>query len=114
VKRLLLLTGILVLAGFVSLTVNIDCRDSGVKAVAARLQIDSFMDALDAYKRDTGRYPFSGEGLDALRAAPSGVSNWQGPYLSRPIPRDPWGRAYGYRFPGAAPEKPEVFISGVR
>jgi general secretion pathway protein G len=47
-----------------------------------------------------GRYPTSEEGLKALREKPSGVEGWQGPYLPKEIPVDPWKRAYIYRSPG--------------
>jgi general secretion pathway protein G len=109
--RSLILTAILVGIGYVMLTVNIDV-DSGAKTVAARAQIDSFVDALDSYKRDTEQYPSPGDGLNALRIRPSGAVNWQGPYLPRPIPRDPWGREYIYRFPGTHGTKPEIVSYG--
>ena len=39
--------------------------------------------------------------LKALVEAPSGVSAWNGPYLTkRDLPNDPWGRPYNYRAPG--------------
>ncbi len=71
----------------------------------ARAQIEMFGAALDAHRLDTGRYPTTREGLDALRSPPSGVpahGNWNGPYLRRPVPLDPWERAYVYRSPGEA------------
>ncbi len=66
----------------------------------ARAQIESFGQALDQYRLDVGQYPTSEQGLLALRAAPQQVARWQGPYLKRDIPEDPWGRAYVYRRPG--------------
>lgn len=71
----------------------------------ARTQIEMFGAALDAYRLDTGRYPTTREGLDALRSPPSdgpAPGNWNGPYLRRPVPLDPWERAYVYRSPGEA------------
>jgi len=103
---------VLLATALVLLTVNIDWGDSGAKAAAARAQIDSFMAALDAYKSDTGQYPSTVEGLDALRVKPDGVENWQGPYLPRAIPRDSWGREYIYNFPGTHGMKPEVVSYG--
>jgi general secretion pathway protein G len=47
-----------------------------------------------------GRYPLSGEGLDALVRNPGNVESWKGPYLAKAVPKDPWGRPYGYRCPG--------------
>jgi general secretion pathway protein G len=66
----------------------------------ARAQIESFGQALDQYRLDVGQYPTTEQGLIALRQAPQQVMRWQGPYLKRDIPDDPWGRAYVYRRPG--------------
>jgi general secretion pathway protein G len=66
----------------------------------ARAQIESFGQALDQYRLDVGQYPTSEQGLLALRTAPQQVARWQGPYLKRDIPEDPWGRAYQYKRPG--------------
>lgn len=66
----------------------------------ARAQIESFGQALDQYRLDVGQYPTTEQGLLALRTAPQQVPRWQGPYLKRDIPEDPWGRAYVYRRPG--------------
>jgi general secretion pathway protein G len=66
----------------------------------ARAQIESFGQALDQYRLDAGRYPTSEQGLLALRQAPQQEPRWQGPYLKRDIPNDPWGRPYVYRQPG--------------
>jgi general secretion pathway protein G len=69
-------------------------------AKVARAQIEAFSQALDQYRLDVGQYPTSEQGLSALRAAPAGVSKWQGPYLKRDVPLDPWGRPYVYQSPG--------------
>lgn len=69
-------------------------------AKVARAQIESFGQALDQYRLDVGQYPTSEQGLGALRAAPQQVARWQGPYLKRDIPDDPWGRPYVYKRPG--------------
>ena len=37
---------------------------------------------LDLYKLETGRYPSSQEGLQALISAPPGVANWNGPIMT--------------------------------
>ena len=75
-------------------------RISGAKQSAAKAQIELFGTALDAFRLDTGRYPTSEEGLKALREAPSGVNGWQGPYLPKELPNDPWDRSYIYKCPG--------------
>jgi general secretion pathway protein G len=69
-------------------------------AKVARAQIESFGQALDQYRLDVGQYPTSEQGLLALRTAPQQVARWQGPYLKRDVPEDPWGRAYQYKRPG--------------
>jgi general secretion pathway protein G len=66
----------------------------------ARAQLDAFQKALDQYRIDTGHYPTNEQGLMALTSAPGGESQWQGPYLSKTVPKDPWGRDYLYRCPG--------------
>jgi general secretion pathway protein G len=70
------------------------------KQAAARVQIELLGSALDQFKLDTGRYPLSQEGLQALQASPGNVSGWEGPYLKKDIPRDPWGNPYQYKSPG--------------
>ena len=66
----------------------------------AKAQIESFGQALDQYRLDVGHYPTTEQGLRALRAVPEQVARWNGPYLKRDIPVDPWGRAYLYAAPG--------------
>jgi len=57
-------------------------------------------DALDQYRIDVGRYPSSEQGLAALNSQPAGEARWQGPYLRKTVPNDPWGTPYQYRAPG--------------
>ena len=67
----------------------------------AYTQIQLFGTALDSFRLDTGRYPNSSEGLQALIASPSGGEGWNGPYLKKEeIPDDPWGNPYNYKAPG--------------
>jgi general secretion pathway protein G len=73
---------------------------SGAKLKAAKAQIELFGTALDTFRLDLGRYPTAEEGLKALREKPSGTEGWQGPYLPKEIPVDPWGRPYVYKSPG--------------
>lgn len=65
-----------------------------------RAQIRALEDALDQYRLDLGRYPATQTGLAALNNAPAGESRWQGPYLRKTVPNDPWGHPYQYRAPG--------------
>ena len=71
---------------------------SEVKATKA--QINAFEKSLDQYRLDTGHYPTTEQGLNALVAKPGNEPKWQGPYLSKAVPADPWGNAYQYRQPG--------------
>lgn len=75
-------------------------RISPAKASVARTQIENFMNALDAYYLDTGEFPSTQQGLQALRSKPASVTNWQGPYLKKEVPKDPWGNDYVYKSPG--------------
>jgi general secretion pathway protein G len=70
------------------------------KQQAAQAQIELFGAALDAFRLDVGRYPTSEEGLQALRTSPEGAANWDGAYLKKDIPRDPWNNPYLYKCPG--------------
>jgi general secretion pathway protein G len=73
------------------------------KVVTARSQIETFGLSLDAYFLDCGQYPSETQGLSALWEKPgtgSIPSFWNGPYISKPVPRDPWGGEYEYLIPG--------------
>jgi len=61
----------------------------------ASAQMNSFETALDTYRLDMGAYPTN---LEALRK--SDKPRWDGPYLPKAIPLDPWGNAYVYVVPG--------------
>jgi general secretion pathway protein G len=67
---------------------------------AARAQIDALEKALEQYRLDVGRYPSSEMGLGALLERPANETKWDGPYLKKALPNDPWGRPYVYRAPG--------------
>ncbi len=73
----------------------------GANTKTAKLQIEDFSTALDAFRLDMGRYPTNAEGLAALVSQPAGAARWNGPYLRKSIiPKDPWGNDYQYRSPG--------------
>lgn len=82
------------------------------KITAARAQISSYVTALSAYKLDVGTFPNSEQGLQALRVAPEGVANWQGPYVSQEIAPDPWKHPYVYKFPGDHGDEPDLISYG--
>jgi general secretion pathway protein G len=73
------------------------------KTAAARAQIEMLGAALDAYRLDNDVYPTTAQGLEALRREPTSEPRpraWNGPYLRKDVPHDPWGRPYIYRSPG--------------
>jgi general secretion pathway protein G len=70
------------------------------KTKTAKAQIELLGTALDSYRLDVGKYPSTEQGLNALREQPSGVDTWNGPYLPKDVPQDPWGNAYHYKSPG--------------
>jgi general secretion pathway protein G len=71
------------------------------KSKAARLQIEELSAALDLYRLEVGKYPMQQQGLIALVERPTGVGQWNGPYLRKNVIRkDPWGNDYHYRSPG--------------
>ena len=70
------------------------------KVQTARAQMDALMKALDNYRLTVGKYPTTDQGLNALYAQPDGVTRWEGPYMNKAIPKDPWDNPYVYRSPG--------------
>ena len=65
-----------------------------------RAQLDALQKSLDQYRIDTGRYPSTQQGLAVLVQRPADEPRWQGPYLAKAVPMDPWSRPYAYRAPG--------------
>lgn len=66
----------------------------------AQAQVVALRNALDTYRLDTGQYPTTEQGLNALMVRPQGNAKWSGPYLQKAVPPDPWGRPYQYKSPG--------------
>lgn len=82
-------------------------RNAGdAKVAAAQSQIEILSLALNQYRLDNDMFPTTRQGLEALRTMPvaddpaHSPRNWRGPYLSRAVPLDPWGRPYIYVAPG--------------
>jgi general secretion pathway protein G len=75
-------------------------QEEKAKLKTTRAQIELFGTALDTFRLDVGRYPSSDEGLQALRQKPGGLERWDGPYLKKELPLDPWSKPYVYRSPG--------------
>jgi general secretion pathway protein G len=67
---------------------------------ATRAQIDAFGKALDQYRLETGHYPTTEQGLVALVEKPANENKWDGPYLKKNVPLDPWGNPYLFKRPG--------------
>ncbi len=82
------------------------------RITTAAAQIAAFQTALAAYKLDTGNFPTTEQGLQALRVAPTGQKNWNGPYLPKDIPMDPWGNPYIYKYPGDHGDEPDIISYG--
>jgi general secretion pathway protein G len=89
-------------------------RPDEARAIAARQDIASLMQALKLYRLDNQRYPTTEQGLQALVARPTSAPpapNWKtGGYVER-LPKDPWGNAYQYLNPGVRGEL-DVFSMG--
>ena len=69
------------------------------KQSAARAQIELLGQGLDHFRLDVGRLPTTQEGLNVLMVNP-GIDKWDGPYLKKELPNDPWGKPYHYQSPG--------------
>lgn len=78
-------------------------RGKEAKVAAAKQQIQNFELALDLYYLDNDLYPTSEQGLDSLVTEPGTDPlpvNWNGPYLKKSVPADPWSGEYFYTSPG--------------
>jgi general secretion pathway protein G len=72
----------------------------GAKVSIAHQSIERLTTVLDLYRLDVGNYPSTEQGLLALVSPPSGVSNWNGPYLKGAVvPVDPWNHPFAYHVP---------------
>ena len=88
---MLVILAALIIGGF--LTTPMFYSHVDTKYDKARGDIDILSEALDSYKKENGAFPSNKEGLNAL-------VNYQGKgYLDR-LPKDPWGKAYYYQYPG--------------
>jgi len=91
---------------------NLFKQTDKARVAAARAQIEMFMGALNMYKLDVGSVPSTEQGLEALWRRPAEVARWDGPYVEKEIPPDPWGNPYVYRFPGEHGEMPDITSFG--
>jgi general secretion pathway protein G len=98
-ELLVVLVIIGLLAGIVGprLFANVDKS----KVTTAKAQINVLSKAVEQLRLDIGRYPTAQEGLTLLTSPPAdGTPGWNGPYLTKAVPLDPWGTTYHYVFPG--------------
>jgi general secretion pathway protein G len=86
------------LAGYVGPKYFAQIGKSEIKTT--RAQIDALGKALDQFRLDTGHYPTTEEGLTSLVTRPANETRWDGPYLKKNVPQDPWGNAYVFANPG--------------
>jgi general secretion pathway protein G len=91
---------------------QISCGPWDGTSVSASAQIHVLFTALDSYRLDVGTYPTSEQGLQALRLKPEGAAGWDGPYLQKDVPNDPWNNPYVYKFPSKNPGQPEIISYG--
>jgi general secretion pathway protein G len=98
--EILFVIGLIALLATVVIT-NFDSIFGGQRENVARLWVTRTIQApLTAFRMDTGTYPTTEQGLQALRRAPAGTEGrWRGPYVEE-IPLDPWNNPYQYRYPG--------------
>jgi general secretion pathway protein G len=82
------------------------------RVTQARAQIEGFMNALGQYKLDTSTFPTTDQGLVALRVRPGNATQWNGPYLTKDVPLDPWGRPFQYKYPSEHGDEPEIISLG--
>ena len=76
----------------------------------AKTQIALLEQAIMDFRLDVGRLPAS---LDDLAKNP-GDDKWNGPYLKRAVPKDPWGGNYIYTVPGTHGEFDLISYGGDR
>jgi general secretion pathway protein G len=108
IEMLVVIAIIATLAALVGPSVFRSVGDS--KVSAAKSQVELYALALNSYRLDNDDFPTTDQGLDALRTTPASgepARNWRGPYLSKVITPDPWGRPYLYVSPGRA--NPQAF-----
>ena len=72
---------------------NLFRQQAGAMRDVAMTEISTLEAALDIYRLDVGVYPDS---LDGLMTNDSGRASWNGPYLRRSVPLDPWDNDYIY------------------
>ncbi len=98
---LLVLVILVIIGSFVGIAIRNAQGQANVNA--ARAQIEQLEQPLEMYHLNINSYPTTSQGLAALESAPGDLANaakWQGPYLDKAVPLDPWDNQYQYMSPG--------------
>lgn len=96
-----LIVVVAVIALLAGLTAPALFRNVGdARIAAARADLATISLALESYALSVGDYPSTQQGLEVLVRNPGVGTTWKGPYLKGQVPRDPWGRAFVYLYPG--------------
>jgi len=74
-------------------------RPEQARRMKAKVEIRSIESALALFKTDTGRFPTTSEGLEALVSNP-GIKGYNGDGYLDKVPVDPWDNKYIYISPG--------------
>ena len=114
IEMLVVIAIIATLAAVIAPAIFRNVGDS--KTAAAHSQVELFAMALGSYRLDNDAFPTTEQGLEALRTAPTSGElprRWRGPYLSKVIAPDPWGRPWLYVSPGRAnPQSFDLYTLG--
>ncbi len=92
---------VVVILGLLATTVmpKILSKPDQARRTKAAVEIRAIQSALAMFKTDTGRFPTTGEGLQALVANP-GLKGYDSEGYLEKVPNDPWGNPYIYLSPG--------------
>jgi len=74
-------------------------RPEQARRMKAKIEIRNIQSALALFKTDTGRFPTTSEGLEALVSDP-GIKGYNPDGYLDKVPVDPWGNRYIYIYPG--------------
>jgi len=74
-------------------------RPEQARRTKAKIDIRNIQSALALFKTDTGRFPTTSEGLEALVSDP-GIRGYNPDSYFDKVPVDPWGNRYIYICPG--------------
>jgi len=96
---------VIVIIGLLATVVMMNVLPSQDRAMKekARADVAVLEQAVESYRLENLVFPTSQQGLSALVIAPQGLARpdryREGGYIRR-LPKDPWGNAYQYRYPG--------------